>query len=566
MLFRSKIQGLKNMRESYRPGIYDKKRLDEKVNILDEDAFEMSRRLAREEGILSGMSSGAAMFVAVQKAREMEAGVIVVILPDSGERYLSTELFSVKEELATVSLYNILKRQKMLFRPLKSTEVLMRTCGPTVHDAPHLGNYRRLVASDLLFRYLIFRGFKVKHVIDIVDSSDKSIKGSEKVDMDLSEYSNKYLRIFLDDAGDLNIHPDNIYVKASENVEPMLKIVEKLVDKGYAYEKLHSVYFDISKLADYGLLSNIDLAKTRLGKSIDLDDYEKDSPADFALLKRAALTELKRGIYSKTRWGSVRPGWHLECAAISQKYLGTAYDIHISGADETFPHCENIVAINKALSGYSGANYWIGAELILVDGRKMSRSLNNAITIAQLKQKGFTGRDIRYFLLGMNYRKPINYSAEALQVAKNTLRKIDTFIDRLQAINQESKSLADVDQMIYDLHRGFEKTLDDDLNVSGALSVFFDFIGKANKPVAQGRLGATDAGKIIGVLKGINEILGVMDFDKQSLKQEIRELIDRRETARKAGRWGDADSIRDQLAGLGMEILDTQQGTLCRIK
>jgi cysteinyl-tRNA synthetase len=561
-----KIQGLKNMRESYRPGIYDKKRLDEKVNILDEDAFEMSRRLAREEGILSGMSSGAAMFVAVQKAREMESGVIVVILPDSGERYLSTELFSVKEELATVSLYNILKRQKMLFRPLKSTEVLMRTCGPTVHDAPHLGNYRRLVASDLLYRYLVFRGFKVKHVIDIVDSSDKSIKGSEKAAMDLSEYSNKYLQIFLDDAGYLNIHPDNIYVKASENIELMLKIVEKLVDRGYAYEKLHSVYFDISKLADYGLLSNIDLAKTRLGKSIDLDDYEKDSPADFALLKRAALRELKRGIYSKTRWGSVRPGWHLECAAISQKYLGTAYDIHISGADETFPHCENIVAINKAFSGHSGANYWIGAELILVEGRKMSRSLNNAVTIAQLKQKGFTGRDIRYFLLGMNYRKPINYSDEALQMAKNTLRKIDTFIDRLQSINQTSKSLADVDQMIYDLHRGFEKTFDDDLNVSGALSAFFDFIGKVNKPLAHGQVGATDAGKIIGALKGINEILGVMDFDKQSLKEEIKELIDRRETARKTGRWGDADSIRDQLAGLGIEILDTQQGTLCRIK
>jgi cysteinyl-tRNA synthetase len=329
---------------------------------------------------------------------------------------------------------------------------------------------------------------------------------------------------------------------------------------------LHSVYFDISKLADYGLLSNIDLAKTRLGKSIDLDDYEKDSPADFALLKRAALRELKRGIYSKTRWGSVRPGWHLECAAISQKYLGTAYDIHISGADETFPHCENIVAINKAFSGHSGANYWIGAELILVEGRKMSRSLNNAVTIAQLKQKGFTGRDIRYFLLGMNYRKPINYSDEALQMAKNTLRKIDTFIDRLQSINQTSKSLADVDQMIYDLHRGFEKTLDDDLNVSGALSAFFDFIGKVNKPLAHGQVGATDAGKIIGALKGINEILGVMDFDKQSLKEEIKELIDRRETARKTGRWGDADSIRDQLAGLGIEILDTQQGTLCRIK
>jgi cysteinyl-tRNA synthetase len=196
----------------------------------------------------------------------------------------------------------------------------------------------------------------------------------------------------------------------------------------------------------------------------------------------------------------------------------------------------------------------------------MSRSLNNAVTIAQLKQKGFTGRDIRYFLLGMNYRKPINYSDEALQMAKNTLRKIDTFIDRLQSINQTSKSLADVDQMIYDLHRGFEKTFDDDLNVSGALSAFFDFIGKVNKPLAHGQVGATDAGKIIGALKGINEILGVMDFDKQSLKEEIKELIDRRETARKTGRWGDADSIRDQLAGLGIEILDTQQGTLCRIK
>ncbi|PKN06315.1 MAG: cysteine--tRNA ligase, partial [Deltaproteobacteria bacterium HGW-Deltaproteobacteria-7] len=221
-----KIQGLKNMRESYRPGIFDKKRLDEKVNILDEDAFEMSRKLAREEGILVGMSSGAAMFVAAQKAREMEEGLIVVIFPDSGERYLSTELFTVKEELATVSLYNILKRQKSFFRPLKSEEVLMHTCGPTVHDAPHLGNYRRLVVSDLLCRYLTFKGYQVKHVIDIVDFTDKSIRGSEKAAMELADYSNKYLQVFLDDAQFLNIRPDNIYVKASVNVDAMFKIVE----------------------------------------------------------------------------------------------------------------------------------------------------------------------------------------------------------------------------------------------------------------------------------------------------------------------------------------------------
>lgn len=561
-----KIQGLKNMRESYRPGIFDKKRLDEKVNILDKDAFEMSRRLALEEGILAGMSSGAAMFVAAQKACGMEEGLIVVIFPDSGERYLSTELFADKEELATVSLYNILKRQKTLFRPMKSEEVLMHTCGPTVHDVPHLGNYRRLVVSDLLCRYLTFKGYQVKHVIDIVDFTDKSIKGSEKVAMELADYSNKYLQIFLDDARYLNIRPDNIYVKASENVDAMLKIVEKLIDKGYAYEKLHSVYYDISKLADYGLLSNVDLAKTRLGKSIDLDDYEKDSPADFALLKRASLGELKRGIYHKTKWGNIRPGWHLECAAIAQKYLGTAYDIHISGADETFPHCENIVAINKSFSGHSGANYWVGAELILVDGRKMSRSLNNAVTIAQLKQNGYSGRDIRFFLLGVNYRKPVNYSGKALQAAKNTIKKIDTFVYRMQAIDHDVQNFPDIDQWVYDLHLEFDNALNDDLNIAGGLAALFDFIGKVNTPVTEGKIGRQDAGKIIKELESINKIMGIMDFEEQALSHDIASLIQKREAARKAGKWQEADSLRNQLAGFGVEVSDSQQGTIWRFK
>ena len=561
-----KIQGLKNMRESYRPGIFDKKRLDEKINILDEDAFEMSRRLAREEGILVGMSSGAAMFVAAEKALAMEEGLIVVVFPDSGERYLSTELFAYKEELATLSLYNVLKREKTLFRPLKSEGVLMRTCGPTVHDAPHLGNYRRLVVSDLLCRYLTQKGYPVKHVVDIVDFSDKSIKGSEKAAMDLSDYSNKYLHIFLDDAQFLNIRPENIYVKASGDVEAMFKIVEKLVDKGYAYEKLHSVYFDISKLSDYGRLSNIDLAKTRSGRSIDLDDYEKDSPADFALLKRAGLGELKRGIYHKTKWGNIRPGWHLECAAISQKYLGAAYDIHISGADETFPHCENIVAINKASSGHSGAKYWIGAELILVDGRKMSRSLNNAVTIADLKQKGFSGRDIRFFLLGMNYRKPISYSQKALQMAQNTVKKIDAFLSRLRAVDDFAQGFSDVDQLIYDLHHGFERALDDDINISGALAVFFNFIGAVNAPLTEGKISRTDARKIVKALEKINEILEIMDFETPIDHHDIAELIQKRETARKAGRWQEADVLRNQLAGLGVEVSDSPQGTIWRLK
>jgi cysteinyl-tRNA synthetase len=561
-----KIQGLKNMRESYRPGIFDKTKIDEKVNILDEDAFAMARRLAREEGIMAGMSSGAAMFVAVQKALPMQEGLIVVIFPDSGERYLSTELFAVKEEFSTFNLYNLLKHQKTFFRPVKSEEVQMHTCGPTVHDAPHLGNYRRLVVADLVYRYLIYQGYAVKHIVDIVDLTDKSLKGSGKEGIELADYTNKYLQIFLKDTEFLNIHRGNVYIKASENVDEMLKIVEKLIDKNYAYEKLHSVYYDISKLTDYGILSNVNLRKTRQTKSIDLDDYEKDSPMDFALLKRASLGELKRGIYYKTKWGNIRPGWHIECAAISHKYLGALYDIHISGLDEVFPHCENILAINKAFTGKSGANYWLNVELVMVDGRKMSRSLNNALPLSQLSQRGYHGRDIRFFLLGVHYRKPLNYSEEALETARNNVKKLDIFIRRLKDVTDDGNGYAEVDQLIYDLNHGFGAALDDDLNIAGALAALFDFIGKINSPLSRGMINGNDSRKILTTLECINEVIGVMDFTREAAPEEITALLDKRDAARKLRKWEEADILRSQLALLNVEVLDTLQGTIWHYK
>jgi cysteinyl-tRNA synthetase len=557
-----KIQGLKNMRESYRPGIFDKAKLDDKINISDEDAFAMARRLAREEGIMAGMSSGAAMFVAVQKVLSMQEGLIVVIFPDSGERYLSTELFAVREEISTFNLYNILQRQKTYFRPVKSGEVLMHTCGPTVHDAPHLGNYRRLMVADLVHRYLIYQGYKVKHVVDVVDLTDKSVKGSEKEGINLTDYTEKYLQVFLQDTEYLNIRKDNNYIKASENVDEIIQIVEKLVDKNYAYEKLHSVYYDISKLADYGLLSNVNLRKTRQAKSVDLDDYEKDSPMDFALLKRTSLGELKRGIYYKTKWGNVRPGWHIECAAISHKYLGSHYDIHISGVDEVFPHCENILAINKAFSGTSGANYWLNAELVMVAGRKMSRSLTNALPLSLLPEMGYSGRDVRFFLLGVHYRKPLNYSEEALETAKNNVKKLDMFIRRLQDINSEDYGYAEVDQLIYDLKHGFEAALDDDLNIAGALAALFEFIGKINSSLSTGIINKSDSHKILVALESIDSVIGVMNFAVKTVPAEIQELIEKRETARKKHAWQEADLLRSQLASLNVEVLDTPQGTI----
>jgi cysteinyl-tRNA synthetase len=320
-------------------------------------------------------------------------------------------------------------------------------------------------------------------------------------------------------------------------------------------------------LADYGVFSNIDLKKNRQGKSIDLDDYEKDSPADFALLKRSSLAELKRGIYYKTVWGNVRPSWHLECAAISYKYLGAAYDIHVSGADETFPHCENILAINKAFSGQNGPNYWINAELVMVDGRKMSRSLNNALPLSQLRQTGYSGRDVRFLLLGVHYRKPVNYSGGALQTAKNTVRKIQTFIYRLNVVDNDSKDgFAETDQLIYDLKRDFMAALDDDLNIAGALAALFNFIGKVNSPLTGGIINKSNVRKIMAALENINAVLGIMDFEIQVAQGEINELIDKRNAARSARNWEEADSYRAQLAELGVDVLDTPQGVIWRFK
>jgi cysteinyl-tRNA synthetase len=559
-----KIQGLKNMKESYRPGIFDKSELDEKVNILDEDAFEMARRLAREEGILAGMSSGAAMHVAVQKAREMEDGLIVVILPDGGERYLSTELFMDKEQ-STLRLYNTLTREKAFFKPLNSEELFVHSCGPTVHEVPHVGSYRRFVVSDMIRRYLEFKGYRVKHVMNIIDLDDRSIKEAEKANTDLKTYTERCTIEFLNDIEKLNIRREDHYPRASENVDSMLALVEKLVEKGYAYEKLRSVYFDISKIDDYGCLSHVDLRKVKPGKTIDLDDYEKDSPTDFTLLKRSTLNELKRGIYFKTRWGNVRPSWHLECATISLKYLAETFDIHLSGADVVFPHCENVMAIGRAATGKRMANYWLNTELVMVEGKKMSRSLDNVHTMDDLEGKGYDGKEVRFFLLGTHYRKPLNFSFSALESARNTLKKLNRFIQGLIRFTPGG-GYFDTDQLIYDVKHGFANAMDDDFNISGGLASMFEFMGKISVPLAHGQLNVKERDRVLDIMKKMDAVLGIMNFSEEAITDEALQLLRERESLRKQGDWDASDEIRRRLLEMGIEVSDTSEGMTWRLK
>jgi cysteinyl-tRNA synthetase len=509
------------------------------------------------------MSSGAAMHVALQKSRELQEGLIVVICPDSGERYLSTELFTDKAQ-TTLRLFNTLTREKTFFKPVNAEEVRIHSCGPTVHVVPHIGSYRRFVISDMIRRYLEFKGHHVRHVMNIVDLADRSIKGAERAGLDLAAFTERSMTAFLIDIDKLNIKKDKDYPKASEHVEDMLDYVEKLMERGYAYEKLRSVYFDISKLNDYGCLSHIDLGKVKQGRTVEQDDYEKDSPVDFTLLKRSTLNELKRGIYFKTRWGNVRPSWHLECAAISLKYLGETFDIHASGADIVFPHCENVMAIGKAVTGKRMANYWLNTELLMIDGKKMSRSLYNVITIEDLERQGYRGPEIRFFLLSAHYRKPLNFTFGALDTAKNTVRKLNGFIQRLIRY-RAGTGFSDTDQCIYDVNQSFTNAMDDDLNVSAALASLFEFVGKISLPLSQARLNQKERDNVLAVMKKMDDVLGVMSFEEELIGEEVWKLLREREALRRAGHWKESDDIRDRLLTMGIEVSDTPEGMVWRL-
>jgi cysteinyl-tRNA synthetase len=548
-----KIQGLKNMKEAYRPEIFKKKMIDKIINIEDEAAFEMTRRLAVEEGVFVGMSSGAAMVIALEEASRMTGGTIVVILPDSGERYLSTPLFTVKEK-ANLMLFNTMSRRKEAFEPIIPGKVSMYSCGLTAHARIHLGECRRFVFSDLLCRYLEYRGYSVKHIMNITDLDDKTISGSEKAGMQISDFTRQHIENFKKDLKTLGIKPADNYPKASEHTQEMVSLVEKLVSSGFAYEKLRSIYFDISRFKEYGRLSGVDINKIRLGATVDLDDYEKDNPRDFTLMKRARLSELRRGIYVPTVWGNVRPSWHIQCAAMSMKYLGESYDIHTASRELVFPHHENEIAIAGAVTGKPLARYWVHCDRVLVYGKKVDEK-GDRLSIQDLKDMGYTGREIRYWLLCSHYRKPVHFAETKLENARRSLKRMDACISMLINLH-DGRPYAELKQLLYDVKQGFVNAMDDDLNISAAMASIFGNIKKINKLVMDKQIDAEDASKIIEAFKLIDTVLNAFDFKEMDQDAEIERLVKERDRARAEKDWATADKIRDDLAARGVSVRD----------
>jgi cysteinyl-tRNA synthetase len=540
-----RIQGLKNLKEAYCPEIFEKQRLDEKVNIEDEEAYETARRLAREEGLLVGMSSGAAMAAAVNAAGRMADGILVVILPDGGERYLSTPLFAVQEAV-DLCLYNLLGRTREKWEPLKAGRTTVYTCGPRLQRPLQLAEARRFVLADLLCRYLRWRGLAVKQAIDIMDLEEAGGAAGEEVLPETE--SRQRLDAFLQDLSLLRIRPPDHLPRSRDHVADMTALGRKLADKGLAYEKLRSLYFDLSRVSGYGRLSGVDTAKVRVGATVDLDDYEKQNPRDFALFRRCRLSELKRGAFVRSEWGNVRPSWHVQTTAMAVKHLGDCFDLHVSSRELVFPHHENENAIAQALFGRPLANGWVHAE----------RVTGEAPALAELTAQGFSGRELRTWLLSVHYRKPLAYSAGRLEDARRSLQRLDRCVQSLLRI-RNGRPAPDLDQLMYDLRQGVRRAFDDDLNLPGALAALFLGVKRINAWVADGRMDAQGAGRLLALLRDLDAVLAIFDFNEAGeASAEIHRLIEARRRARAERDWAQADRIRDELLGRGIRVQDTK--------
>ncbi|MBW2429505.1 MAG: cysteine--tRNA ligase [Deltaproteobacteria bacterium] len=548
-----KIQGLKNMKEAYCPEIFEKHRLDKLVHIEDEEAFKMARHLAKTEGLLVGMSSGAAMAAALKEAQQMSQGTVVVILPDGGERYLSTSLFTVRDTKG-LKLFNTLSKRKENFEPMVPQSVSLYSYGPTAHARMHIWEMRRYVFADLLSRYFQFRGYRVRHIMNIADLDDRTIQAAEKAGQKLAEFAGSHIEHFKNDLTMLGVQTAENYPRASEHVEDMVVLAKKLANKGFAYEKLRSLYFDISRFSEYGRLSGIDINKIKLGATVDLDEYEKANPRDFTLFKRSRLSELKRGIFTKTDWGNVRPSWHIQCAAMSMKYLGDNYDVYASSRELLFPHHENVNAIATAATGRPLARFWIHCDRILIDGKKVDEN-DSDFTLDALTRLGYSGRLIRYWLISTHYRKPITYSEDRLNNARQALKRIDQCVFTLQTMRDGQPS-PDLDQLIYDIKQGFTRAMDDDLNISAALASLFSNIKKINVLAREKKIDAAGASKILNALRRIDSVLGFLKFEAKVGDRDVQRLILARDQARSERDWEAADKLREQLRSRGITVQD----------
>lgn len=389
--------------------------------------------------------------------------------------------------------------------------------------------------------------------MNITDVDDKTIKGSQAEKVSLNEFTERYTKSFFEDLDKLNIENAAVFPKATEHVKEMVAIVKKLLEKGIAYKgEDGSIYYDISKFKDYGKLSGSKITKLKAGARVSQDEYEKENANDFALWK--SYTKEDGDVFWDTELGKGRPGWHIECSAMSTKYLGNHFDIHTGGIDLVFPHHENEIAQSEGANDEEFVKYWVHNEYLQVNGKKMSKSLGNFFTLRDLLKKGYSAKAIRYLLLSANYRVQFNFTEEGLNAAENTIQKLQDFVAKVQSVSKDGEETTK--KLSEEAVKKFEEHMDDDLNISSALAAVFDYMREVNKI----ELTKKDAAIVLDTMKKFDMILGVINFEKEVLAEDIDALIQKREDARKAKDYATADKIRDDLKAKGIVLEDTKDG------
>ncbi|KKS56086.1 MAG: cysteine--tRNA ligase [Candidatus Blackburnbacteria bacterium RIFCSPHIGHO2_02_FULL_39_13] len=456
-----------------------------------------------------------------------------------------------------LQIYNSLTRKKEEFKPINSPSVGMYTCGPTVYDFMHIGNLRTFLLSDILYRTLVASGYKVKLVMNITDIEDKIIKRAKERNITPSELTSKYTKAFKENLQKLNILPADVNPHATEYISQMVEYIKALVEKGLAYEKDGSVYFDISKFPEYGKLSGVETRELKTGTRILSDEYAKEDVQDFALWKAVDKDEV--GMMSPWGWG--RPGWHIECSVMSQEQLGETLDIHVGGIDLMFPHHENEIAQSEGKTGKKFVNYFVHGEFLLVDGKKMSKSLGNYYTLCDIEEKGFTPASFRYLVLTAHYKDQMNFTWESLKGAQTAYERLKSLVSGVAQSDRTVLS-AEKEEKIDEYREKFWAAVNNDLNMPQALSVVWE-VAKSNIPSQDKRDLILLFDEVLGL--GLGDVRKDTDTDEdKELSGEVKKLVEEREEARKNKDFKRSDELRDKLQEMGYEVEDTPEGTRVR--
>ena len=460
-----------------------------------------------------------------------------------------------------MQVYNTLTNRKEEFVPIEPGKVRMYVCGPTVYNFFHIGNARPFVVFDTLRRYFKYRGYDVKFVQNFTDVDDKIINRAKEEGITAPEVSEKYIKEYFDDAEALNVVKADVHPKVSEHIPEIIEFVQTLIDKGYAYEADGDVYYSTRKFKEYGKLSGQNIDDLESGARIAIGEVKED-PLDFALWK---ARKEESEIAWESPWGMGRPGWHIECSTMAKKHLGDTIDIHGGGQDLTFPHHENEIAQSEACNGVPFAHYWMHNGYINVDGKKMSKSLNNFFTVRDIREK-YSGDVIRFFLLSGHYRSPINFSDTLMEQSKQGYERIATAIETLEFLvkngmdepmDEEPAKTAAMDKY----REKFIEVMDDDLNTADGIAAVFELVSEINNTVKDGA-SKSYAKEALARIKELTDVLGIFggDDEEEGLGDDIQALIDERQAARKEKNWAKADEIRDRLAAMGITLKDTPQG------